>query len=106
MLRKFIWPIAFVAVFTIPTYMASRLGAQSIQQPQELTFKVTPVELDVLAKGLESQPYKDVVPLLQKLREQFAAQQAKPEAVPVPTPRPAEAPVAPSVVPPVEPKKE
>lgn len=68
------------------------------QTPQELTFKVTPAELDTLAKGLESQPYKDVVPLLQKLREQFAAQQPKPEAIPIPKPRPSEAPV--------EPKKE
>ncbi len=74
-MHKLIWPIAFVAAFAVPV-MA--------QQPSELTFKVTPAEVDVIAKGLESQPYKDVVPLLQKLREQFVAQQAKPEVVPVP----------------------
>lgn len=84
-MHKLIWPIAFIAAFTIPTYMASKLGAQPIQQPSELIFKVTPAEVDVIAKGLESQPYKDVVPLLQKLREQFVAQQAKaPEAISVP----------------------
>jgi len=80
MMHKLIWPIAFIAAFAAPVYA---------QQPAELTFKVTPAEVDVIAKGLESQPYKDVVPLLQKLREQFVAQQAKPtanvnEAVPVP----------------------
>lgn len=75
-MKKIIWPIAFIAAFAVPV-MA--------QTPQELTFKVTPAEVDVIAKGLETQPYKDVVPLLQKLREQFTAQQAKaPEAVPVP----------------------
>jgi hypothetical protein len=75
-LNKFIWIAGFVAAFAVPL---------AAQQPQELTFKVTPAELDVLAKGLESQPYKDVVPLLQKLREQFAAQQQPPKpATPVP----------------------
>lgn len=49
------------------------------QQPTELTFKVTPAEIDVIAKGLETQPFKDVAPLLQKLRQQFTEQQAKPE---------------------------
>lgn len=78
-MRKFIWPIAFIAAFAVPV-MA--------QQPSEYTFKVTPAEVDVIAKGLETQPYKDVVPLLQKLREQFTAQQAKPEPVPIPKPAP------------------
>ena len=89
-MHKLIWPIAFVAAFTVPTYLAGKLGAQPIQpqQPSELTFKVTPAEVDVIAKGLESQPYKDVVPLLQKLREQFVAQQKANEPVPVPKPAP------------------
>jgi hypothetical protein len=75
-MHKLIWPIAFIAAFVVPVYA---------QQPSEFTFKVTPAEVDVIAKGLETQPYKDVVPLLQKLREQFTAQQAKaPDAIPVP----------------------
>jgi len=77
-MHKLIWPIAFIVAFAVPIYARA-------QAPQELTFKVTPAEVDVIAKGLESQPYKDVVPLLQKLREQFVAQQAKaPDVVPVP----------------------
>lgn len=74
-MHKLIWPIAFIAAFAVPVYA---------QQPSELTFKVTPAEVDVIAKGLESQPYKDVVPLLQKLRQQFVDQQPKTESVPVP----------------------
>jgi len=77
-MHKFIWPIAFILAFAAP------MMAQA-QAPQELTFKVTPAEVDVIAKGLESQPFGVVAPLLQKLREQFVAQQAKaPDIVPVP----------------------
>lgn len=81
-MHKLIWPIAFITAFAIPMYARA-------QQPSEYNLKVTPIELDVLAKGLETQPYKDVVPLLQKLREQITSQQAKaPEPIPVPKPAP------------------
>lgn len=60
----------------------SLLPTVAFAQPTELTFKVTPAEIDVIAKGLETQPFKDVAPLLQKLRQQFTEQQAKPEVKP------------------------
>lgn len=56
--------------------------------PQEFTIKLTGPELDVIGKGLGTQPFNDVAPLLQKLREQVQAQQPKPE------PKPNEAPKA------------
>lgn len=75
-MHKLIWSIAFIAAFAIPVYAKAQ---------QVYTFHITGAEVDVIARGLETQPYKDVVPLLQKLREQFTAQQAKaPEAIPVP----------------------
>lgn len=49
-------------------------------QSFEYTIKLTGQELDLIGEGLGTQPFKLVAPLLQKLREQVAAQQAsKPE---------------------------
>ena len=45
---------------------------------QEFTVKLTGPELDIVGKGLGTQPFNDAAPVLQKLREQVAAQQAKP----------------------------
>jgi hypothetical protein len=47
------------------------------QQPTEYTIKLTPAELDTIGKGLGDVPFKEAAPLLQKLREQIAAQQPK-----------------------------
>ncbi len=45
---------------------------------EDFTIKLTGPELDIVGKGLGTQPFNDVAPLLQKLREQVAAQQPKP----------------------------
>jgi len=52
-------------------------GTAYAQQPSEFTIKLTGPELDTIGKGLGTQPFNDVAPLLQKLREQVAAQQPK-----------------------------
>ena len=46
---------------------------------EDFTIKLTGPELDVIGKGLGTQPFNDAAPLLQKLREQVAAQQPKPQ---------------------------
>lgn len=49
----------------------------------ELTLKVTALELEIIGKGLGTQPYNDVVPLMNKLRQQVMEQQ-KPALAPKP----------------------
>jgi hypothetical protein len=44
-------------------------------QQTEYTVKLTAQELDLIGEGLGTQPFKVVAPLLQKMREQIAAQQ-------------------------------
>jgi hypothetical protein len=46
---------------------------------EDFTIKLTGPELDIIGKGLGTQPFNDAAPLLQKLREQVTAQQAKPQ---------------------------
>lgn len=49
------------------------------QTPQgEFTFKLTGPDLDLISKGLGTQPYVDVVPLMQKMQKQYIDQQPKP----------------------------
>lgn len=49
----------------------------------ELILKVTALELEIIGKGLGTQPYNDVVPLMNKLRQQVMEQQ-KPALAPKP----------------------
>jgi hypothetical protein len=50
----------------------------SAAMAEDFTIKLTGPELDIVGKGLGTQPFNDVAPLLQKLREQVQAQQPKP----------------------------
>lgn len=45
------------------------------QQPTEYTLKITPQELELLAKALGSQPYNDVAVFMNKIRQQVIDQQ-------------------------------
>ncbi len=54
-------------------------GAAYAQQPSEFTVKLNSPELETIGKGLGTQPFNESAPLLQKLREQIAAQQLKPQ---------------------------
>ncbi len=75
-----------LAAMLIATSTAISAYAQSASVPnvsaQDFTIKLTGAELDVIGKGLGTQPFNDVAPLLQKLREQVQAQQPKPEQKP------------------------
>ena len=58
--------------------VASPAVAQQPQiQPTEYNLKITPQELDLLAKALGQMPYNEVVPMFQKLRSQILEQQSK-----------------------------
>lgn len=58
--------------------IASPAVAQQQQvQPMEYNLKITPQELDLLAKALGQMPYNEVVPMFQKLRSQIVEQQSK-----------------------------
>ncbi len=48
------------------------------QQPSEYNLRVTPAEIDLISKGLGTQPFNDVLPLINKLRSQVIEQQPKP----------------------------
>jgi hypothetical protein len=52
------------------------------QQPSEYILKVSPAETDLISKGLQTQPFGEVYPLINKLREQIIAQQPKPVEAP------------------------
>lgn len=56
----------------------------SVQQPSEYTLKVTPADTDLIAEGLQTQPFGKVVPLINKLREQIIQQQQALNKSPVP----------------------
>lgn len=50
----------------------------------EFTFKLTGPDLDLISKGLGTQPYVDVVPLMQKMQKQYIDQQQKAKPVEAP----------------------
>lgn len=47
------------------------------QQPPEYYLKVTPAEVDLISKGLGTQPFNDVLSIINKLRAQVMEQQAE-----------------------------
>lgn len=62
---------------------------QAQNAPAEYNLKVTPAEVDLIGKGLGTQPFNDVAPLMGKLRQQVMEQQqppAKPKADGLPEP--------------------
>lgn len=67
-------------LITVMLVMPTIALAQSLPQPAEYNLKVSPGDLDLISKGLGSQPFNDVVPLMNKLRTQVMEQQPKPDA--------------------------
>lgn len=65
-------------------FLSSAALAADPVQPSEYTIKLTAQELDIVGRGLGTQPYNDVAPLVQKLRAQVVEQQqpVKPAMVP------------------------
>lgn len=55
--------------------------------PNEITLKVTQLELDLISEGLQTQPFGKVVPLLNKLRQQIIDQMPKPVEPPKEQPK-------------------
>lgn len=45
------------------------------QAPSEYNLKLYPAEVDLLGKGLGTQPYNDAFPLINKMRQQVIEQQ-------------------------------
>lgn len=62
--------------------MAQQL--QPITSQGEFLFKLTGPDLELISKGLGTQPYVDVVPLMQKMQKQYIDQQPKPKPAEVP----------------------
>lgn len=56
-------------------FIGMLLSTAAYAQQQEFTIKLTGPELDIIGRGLGEVPFKDAAPILQKLREQVAAQQ-------------------------------
>lgn len=82
-----------VSCFTVAWLLGGLAYAQApapAPAVAEYTVKVTSQELDLIAEGLQSQPFGKVLPLINKLRQQVVEQQqaaAKPVA-PVEPPKP------------------
>lgn len=75
-----IWSVRAIAVVAVIVWMATFALAQT--QPPEYVLRVTPQELDIISEGLQSQPFKVVVPIINKLRQQIVDQQPKPVEAP------------------------
>jgi hypothetical protein len=80
--------LAVAALITMPTLAIAQSGPAPIA-PQELVFKVTPDEANLISDGLQEMPLKKALPLLNKLRNQVAEQQ-KPVEAPKVEPAPKE----------------
>lgn len=80
-----------VAVLLGSVFGAKVSVAQQPQLPTEYNIKLLPAEIDLLGKALGTQPFNDVAPLVQKLRQQIVEQQQVVQPAPVPTPKPQEA---------------
>lgn len=79
-------------------------------QQREYTLKVTDEDLNLLAAGLQTQPYGRVAPLINKLQAQIIEQQRTASAAPpppvAPTARPPAPGQAPTPTPPVTPPQQ
>ena len=56
------------------------LSAAHAQEPQSFTLTVSPAELQVIGKGLGTQPYESTAPLMAKLQAQVIEQQKPKDA--------------------------
>lgn len=73
---KLLLGACIVGMLTAP--VMAQQQQQSACNP-ECNLHVTGSELDLISKGLQTQPFGEVVPLINKLRDQIIAQQPKPE---------------------------
>ena len=64
----------------------------SAQEPVRLNFKLSPSQLGIIARGLETQPYNQAAPLLADLQNQYKEATKPP---PVPPANPSSAPTVP-----------
>lgn len=71
----------FLLIAALLSVISTNINAQ--EQPKQLTFTVTPEELQVIGAALEDAPFKKAAPIIQKLQQQVQ-QQLKPEAKPKP----------------------
>lgn len=55
-------------------------SAAYAQEPASFTLTVTPAELQVIGKGLGTQPYESTAPLMAKLQAQVLEQQKPKDA--------------------------
>lgn len=74
-------------------FIIGQADAQTTQ-PAEYTLKLTAPEVDLIGRGLGTQPFSEVAPLIQKLRSQVVEQQQ-----PKPEPKPTVDPEKPVTVP-------
>ena len=66
--------VAFLTGMLVPAI------AQQVQ-PVEYNFKLNEAEINVISKGLGTQPFAEVAPIMQKMQKQFIDQQPKPKPV-------------------------
>ena len=64
------------------------ISSSAIAQPVEYNFKLNEAEINVISKGLGTQPFAEVAPLMQKMQKQFIEQQPKPKPADVDPPKP------------------
>lgn len=62
----------------LASLLALSLTSSAVAQDKEFDLKVTTADITLIGDGLGTLPYNKVAPLIQKLQQQIAVQQAKP----------------------------
>ncbi len=74
------WIIALAMLPSVAFAQQASIAQTAPPPPVELTFKVTPDEINLISEGLQEMSIRRAMPLIAKLRQQIADQQPKPVA--------------------------
>lgn len=67
----------FALILAVAALSTPALAQQAPKPPESYTLTLAPQEVEAVFNTIAEKPYKDVAPLLAKIRDQIAQQQAK-----------------------------
>ena len=79
--KKMIKLLGVVVLVSVVTVFSVYEFARGQQAQSEYIFKLNEAEINVISKGLGTQPFAEVAPIMQKMQKQFIEQQPKPKPV-------------------------
>lgn len=84
-MKKLLIAVALIACSTVAYSQQAPVPVQP--QAPEIVLRMTQPELDIISKGLQTQPFGEVAPMINKFRQQIIDQQPKPETSKVDQPK-------------------